>query len=249
MAIRSLGVLVVGDEVLCGKRRDRHFDHVVRTLAARGLKAAWCRYVGDDREAIIEALEQTQLGERPVVCFGGIGATPDDQTRAAAAAAFGRPLRRHPEAAGLIEAQFGAPVHPDRIRLADLPEDCLLIPNPCNQIPGFTLYDHHFLPGFPRMAWPMLDWVLNTYYPEQSAASVERSLRIQGVAESELIGLMERLARAHHRAKLFSLPRLGDRNSIELGFRGEPAAVDAAFSQLRHELARRSLRFEDEPIA
>jgi len=240
----AVGVVIVGDELLLGRRQDRHLQHVIETLRPRARQLAWCRYVGDDRARLSEELRQTQQDEIPVFCFGGIGATPDDQTRAAAAAAFGCELVRHAEAAALIEAQFGADAYPNRIRMADLPEDALLIPNPVNRIPGFTLYEHHFLPGFPQMAWPMLDWVLDRYYPVRGEVPTERALRVFGVRESELLDMMEALVQRHAGAHLFSLPHLGETSSIELGFRGRHTDVQRAFDDLVAELNRRSLSFE-----
>jgi molybdopterin-biosynthesis enzyme MoeA-like protein len=238
------GILVIGDELLVGSRTDRHLGHVIDTLRPRAMQLAWCRYLGDDRVRLSEELRQTQQGDIPVFCFGGIGATPDDQTRQAAADAFGCPLVRHPEAADLIEAQFGSDAYPNRIRMAHLPEDALLIPNPVNRIPGFTLYEHHFLPGFPEMAWPMLDWVLDRYYPADGEIMAERALHVFGVRESELLEMMESLAQRHADARLFSLPQLGDTLSIELGFRGRPAAVQRAFDDLVAQLEARAVDFE-----
>lgn len=237
----ALGMVVVGDEILTGKRQDRHLPHVISVLAARGWRVAWCRYVGDDPEQLTETLRQSQTGELPVVCFGGIGATPDDCTRQAAAKAFGCALTLNPEAVALIEAQFGAGAYPYRIRMAELPEHCLLIPNPYNRIPGFTLYDHHFLPGFPEMAWPMLDWLLDRYYPARERKLYEHSLRVLGAMESELLPLLEALSTRHNQVRLFSLPRLGTHNSIEIGFRGEYAAVELAFADLLDAVKVRGL--------
>ncbi len=242
--VRQFVVVVVGTELLCGKRTDKHLPHVIEVLGARGMQVVSYRMVGDDKQQLAHELEMTQLGSFPVFCFGGIGATPDDQTRQAAAEAFGAPLVSHPEAISMIEEQFGAAARPNRVRMADLPEDCLLIPNPYNRIPGFTLYDHHFFPGFPSMAWPMLDWVLDHYYPQTVPWEMEKSVRVLHVRESELVQLMDELSAGHNGAKLFSLPRIGEINSIELGFRGEQAAVEAAFSDLVAALMSRDLEFE-----
>lgn len=245
----KVGLVVVGDEILLGKRHDRHLGYVTETIAKRGMQLAWCRYVGDDRGRLAEELRQTQLDDIPVFCFGGIGATPDDQTRQAAADAFGAKLMLHPEAASLIEEQFGAQAYPNRILMAHLPEGCLLIPNPFNRIPGFTLYEHHFFPGFPQMAWDMLEWVLDVYYPSAAEPGLERSVRVFSVRESELLGMMELLSARHGDAKLFSLPHLGDVNSIELGFRGQASEVDTAFADLIEELKHRGLVFEFDSAA
>lgn len=241
---RQFGVVIVGDELLSGKRTDKHLPHVIETLHARGRCVAWSRVVSDDHNRLVHELKLTRLDSVPVFCFGGIGATPDDQTRHAAARAFGTRLVRHPDAVSMIEDRFGAAAYPDRVRMADLPEDCLLIPNPHSRIPGFTLFEHHFFPGFPSMAWPMLDWVLDTYYCHDMPPEVEQSVRVFATHESALIQLMEALSAGHPRAKIFSLPHMAAVNSIELGFRGERAAVEAALSDLLTALKTRAVEFE-----
>ena len=110
-----------------------------------------------------------------VFAFGGVGATPDDHTRQAAAAALGVPLVRHPEAVAEIEAHFGADAYPHRVLMAEFPGRRTIIPNPVNRVASFSIRDHHFFPGFPQMAWPMLDWVLATRYPALARAAVRRA--------------------------------------------------------------------------
>jgi molybdopterin-biosynthesis enzyme MoeA-like protein len=241
---QQFGLLVIGDEILAGKRTDSHCAHVIETLDKRGLKLAWARFAGDDRRGLVRELGITGDDVCPVFCFGGIGATPDDQTRQAAAEAFDAPLVRNPEALAMIEGRFGKEAWPNRVRMADLPEHAKLIPNAYNHIPGFTLFDHHFMPGFPVMAWPMLEWVLDHYYPAVHARQQEASARVVNVRESDLLPLMELLAVRHPAARLFSLPHLGEINSIEIGFRGERGAVAAAFAELVSCLQQRGLQFE-----
>jgi len=242
--VTQFGMVVIGDEILSGKRTDKHLPHVIEVLQARGMQVAWSRVVSDNRQRLVHELQVTQLDAVPVLCFGGIGATPDDQTRQAAAEAFGARLLRHPDAVAMIEDQFGDAAYPHRIRMADLPEDCLLIPNPYNRIPGFILYDHHFFPGFTSMAWPMLDWVLDEYFPQVAAPQTEKSVRVFHARESDLVQLMDELSAGLSGAKLFSLPHLNSVPSIELGFRGEQSAVEAAFSGLVTALTTRALDFQ-----
>jgi molybdopterin-biosynthesis enzyme MoeA-like protein len=241
---QQFGVLVVGDEILTGKRTDRHLPHVIETLDRRGLRLAWARFAGDDRHRLVRELRSSAEDVVPVFCFGGIGATPDDRTRQAAAEAFDAPLVRNPEALAMIEARFGEDAYPNRVLMADLPEHAVLIPNAYNRIPGFSLYEHHFMPGFPVMAWPMLEWVLDHYYPEVHARQREVSVRVISVRESDLLQLMDELSGHHPAARLFSLPHLGEVNSIEIGFRGGQDAVDAAFAELLTCLQQRGLPFE-----
>ena len=185
----------------------------------------------DDRARLEGEFRRSMASNAVVFSFGGIGATPDDQTRQAAAAAAGLPIERHPAAVAEIEAQFGESAYPKRVMMAELPRDAGLIPNPVNRVPGFFVGEHHFFPGFPDMAWPMLDWVLAERYPEWRAEpQVELALRVSGAGESQLIDLMERVVRDHPGCRLFSLPSLKPVRTIELGVRGlrrdcEPAIV------------------------
>ena len=144
----------------------------------------------------------------------------------------------------MIEEHFGAEAYPNRIRMAELPEDCLLIPNQFNRIPGFTLYEHHFFPGFPELAWPMLDWVLASYYPSVDEKTGECSVQIRGATESSLYELMESLSVRYRELKLFSLPHMGADKYIELGFRGREPLLETAFADLIAELDARNVAFE-----
>ena len=95
---RAVGALIIGDEILTGKRADKHMPHVVQTLGARGVTLDYVQYLGDDRARLTAVLRDSLARDDVVFSFGGIGATPDDHTRQAAAAALGAPLALHPEA-------------------------------------------------------------------------------------------------------------------------------------------------------
>ena len=158
---KEIHALIIGDEILSGKRKDKHLTHLIETLKKHNFHISRADYISDDTEEIKKTLEQKK--GVIVFCFGGIGATPDDCTRSAAALAHKKLLIRHPEAKVLIEKQFGEEAYPKRILMADLPEEASLIPNSVNNIPGFFINQHFFMPGFPEMAWPMIDWVLKNH--------------------------------------------------------------------------------------
>ncbi len=238
----AFGLIIIGDEILSGKRQDRHFSGVREILAQRGLALAWVLYLGDDRRLIRTTLARTFAGEDIVFCTGGIGATPDDHTRQAAAEALGLPLVLHPEAARLITErtlEVGLPVTPERLRMGEFPEGAQIIPNPYNRIPGFSLGAHHFVPGFPEMAWPMLEWVLDVRYGGRLAGAphAEAACVVRGLVEATLTPLMEAVEREHPGVRVFSLPRLDPQRrtgcEIELGVKGEPAAIATAIRVLR----------------
>ncbi|AGA88997.1 putative nuleotide-utilizing enzyme, moeA [Thioflavicoccus mobilis 8321] len=243
---QQFGLIVVGDELLSGSRQDLHFAHFKGLLHDHGLDCLWHWLLPDDPEVLTAHLRFSMGRDAPVFVCGGIGATPDDYTRGCAAAAAGVALTRHPQAAALIEQRFGPAAYPERIAMADLPEGSELIPNAANQIPGFRLRQHHFLPGFPEMAWPMAQWVIEHRYPEAADPMRELAVRIVGVSESRLIPLMRRLDRRFPEHKLFSLPHLGPPPTILLGWRGR-AGIEAAFADLRGELEQEGLAYETLP--
>ena len=239
---RGLGAFVIGDEILVGKRQDKHFPWLIEALAKRGLRLAWCEHLGDEPERIATALRRTLATEDVVFSFGGIGATPDDHTRQCAAAALGVALRLHPEAEREIRGRFGAETTPQRLKMGEFPVDADIIPNPFNRIPGFSVRDHHFVPGFPQMAWPMVEWLLDTKYKAlaDSQRWGEASVIVYGLAESTITPLMEEVNARYRGLKAFSLPSMGEggrRRHIELGVRGAPAEVGPAMERLRQGLA------------
>jgi len=246
----SIGVVVVGDEILSGKRQDRHLAHAIETLGARGLSVDWAHYAGDDADHLTALYRDTFAHGDLVFSFGGIGATPDDRTRQAAAAALGVALERHPEAVAEIEARFGSEAYPHRVLMAEFPAGARIIPNPFNRIAAFSVRDHHFMPGFPQMAWPMMDWVLATHYPALKRESpVERAIAVFDAGESQLLPLMDENVARFPRVKLFSLPAFlpGGGRRIELGVRGPRAVADAALEHLVAGVRAAGFRFEPIP--
>jgi len=217
----EFALIIIGDELLHSKRQDRHFVHFREFLSGRGMALTRCWILPDEPSILTGHLRFSMAEALPAFVCGGIGATPDDLTRACAAEAAGLSLERHPEAAALIEGRFKTDAYPSRILMADLPRGCRLIPNYYNEIPGFSLEEHYFLPGFPEMAWPMAEWVLDQYYERASGRIGERSLQILDTAESTLIPIMEQLSALYTGIKMFSLPRVGPDSFVELGFRGK----------------------------
>ena len=246
----EFGLVIVGDEILSGKRSDKHLPKVIELLGARGLQLAWADYVGDSPQRITATLQRAFASGAVVFCCGGIGATPDDHTRQCAAAALGVELELHPEAEVLIRQRMqdiareqGVPYEPDRpdnvhrLNMGVFPRGARIIPNPYNKIPGFSVGDAHFLPGFPVMAWPMIESVLDGQYAHlfQRGAYVEKSVIVFGAMEAALTPLMEAIERDHAGVKVFSLPSVDHPEygrHIDLGVKGSPRAVEPAYAQL-----------------
>jgi molybdopterin-biosynthesis enzyme MoeA-like protein len=244
------GAFVIGDEILVGKRQDKHLCFLIEALAKRGLRLSWAQYLGDDPQLLTAALARSLASGDVVFSFGGIGATPDDHTRQCVAAAAGLNLLLHPEAEREIRARFGGEATPQRLRMGEFPEGSAIIPNPVNRVPGFSLGDHHFLPGFPQMAWPMVEWVLDARYRhlfERDRWS-EESVLVYEAGESQLIAAMEAVGARYPGVKVFSLPSMGSdgsRRHVELGVRGDPAQVSAAGGALRQAVREAGFPFTD----
>jgi molybdopterin-biosynthesis enzyme MoeA-like protein len=249
------GLVIVGDEILSGKREDKHLGKVIELLRARGLQLAWSHYIGDDRDALTALYCRTFSSDDIIISCGGIGATPDDHTRQAAAAALNVPLQLHPRAAALISercaemakkghgsADMSTPENQQRLRMGDFPSGAEIIPNPFNRIPGFAIRNHWFLPGFPVMAWPMIEWVLDQRYAHLHGSQVqtERSLIVFGSMEATLTPLMEAIERDHPGVRVFSLPSVDHPTHgrhIELGVKGSAIATEPAYAALKAGLA------------
>jgi molybdopterin-biosynthesis enzyme MoeA-like protein len=290
----NFGLIIVGDEILSGKRADKHLPKVIELLAARGLQLSYADYVGDDPERITATLARAFAAARAsgdvVFSCGGIGATPDDHTRQCAARALGADLALHPEAERLIRERMqdiakeqGVAYEPDRhdnihrLNMGMFPVGAAIIPNPYNKIPGFSCFVDaeikqgprnglrpaagaaaplpvqgagtsrrlevgdrggvHFLPGFPVMAWPMIEWVLDTHYAalHQKLAYTEKSVIVMGAMEAALTPLMLDIEARYNGVRVFSLPSVDHPEygrHIELGVKGAPAAVNAAYPAL-----------------
>jgi molybdopterin-biosynthesis enzyme MoeA-like protein len=251
----NFGLVIVGDEILSGKRKDAHLPKVIELLAARGLALAWARYVGDDRALITEALKHAFACGDIVFSCGGIGATPDDHTRQCAAAALGRELELHPQAETLIRERMqdiarerGEAYEPDRpdnihrLNMGVFPSGAQIIANPYNKIPGFSIGEVHFVPGFPVMAHPMIESLLDGRYRALHGTQVqaERSVIVYGAMEASLTPLMESIERTHDGVRVFSLPSVDHPQygrHIELGVKGAAPAVERAYADLRSGLA------------
>ena len=245
---QTFGIIVVGDEILAGHRRDTHFDAIGASIRNKGFDVAWLRILPDDPTTLTTELQRTMANSEHVFCCGGIGMTPDDHTRSCAAAAAKVRLVRHSGAVREIEQQFGDEAYPLRVVMAELPESAGLIPNPVNRIPGFSINHHYFLPGFPAMAHPMAEWVLENLYSTASSTLHQRSVSVTGTTETALTEMLKVLADAYPDVKLFSLPHMGKNARIEVGFRGR-GDLDIPFKALLAQLDNIGVSYEIIPAS
>ena len=245
--MNKIGIYIIGDEILSGKREDKHLSNAIQTLKARGLSLAWAEYLGDDPAKLIASFKRSLASTDIVFSFGGIGATPDDFTRQAAAAALDVPIARHAGAVAELEAQFGEGAYPKRVLMADFPLGAALIPNPINRCAGFSVQSHYFLPGFPQMAWPMMEWVLDTHYSHlfNQIILIEKAINVYEAGESQLIDFMNEIVQKYPNTKLFSLPKIGVNGKIELGVKGEESAVLPAIADIKTGITALGFTWDD----
>lgn len=243
-------LIILGDEILSGRRQDKHLSKMIELLAQRGMQLSGAEIITDARADIVATLRRSFATPDLVFCCGGIGATPDDQTRQAAAEALGVDLALHPEAKQLISercadmasrgqgsADMSLPENQQRLQMGVFPAGSEIVPNPYNKIPGFFISNHTFMPGFPVMAWPMMEWTLDFRYRQyhHKVTRIEHSFLVFGLPESRITPALEYLENQWPGVKAFSLPSVGDigQPHIELGVKGEPIAAAQALAYLR----------------
>ena len=248
-------LIIIGDEILSGRRQDKHFSKLVELLSKRGMQLGGAEFISDDRDSIVATLTRSFATNDIVFSCGGIGATPDDQTRQAAAQALGVELALHPEAERLIaercadnerrgqgSGDMSLPENQQRLQMGVFPRGAEIVPNPYNKIPGFFIQGHTFMPGFPVMAWPMMEWTLDTRYREYHhiVTRIEHSFLAFKLPESRITPALEELEKKWPGVKAFSLPSMGETGHphIDLGVKGEPAAAAEALAYLRAEVVR-----------
>lgn len=243
----SIGIYIIGDEILSGKRQDAHLIFIIEALKKRGLQLNWANYLADIPAQITASLTTSMARGDIVFSFGGIGATPDDYTRQCAAKATDMPIERHAGAVAEIEAQYGESAYPKRVLMADFPKGATLIPNPVNRVAGFAINQHYFVPGFPQMAHPMVEWVLDTHYSHlfHTRDYTESSILVMDAGESQLIDLMNHIVEKFPELKLFSLPKLDNRRTTELGVKGPVAQVITAMDEIKQAVSKLEFPWED----
>ncbi len=199
--------LIIGTEILNGRRNDSHFEFMRNTLKSRNLKFAGSFIIDDTPEIIASTISYiSTLPNSVLFSFGGIGSTPDDHTRLAAAKAL-KDGKLYPniEFEKLIIERLGDKAYPHPINMAKLPIGAKLLPNVVNKMPGFSLDDRYFfMPGFPEMSHPMVEYALDKYFKNSGKKEYRFTLTAL-CRENEFIELMKN---APKKVDVSSLPKL-----------------------------------------
>ena len=159
-AIVTAAMIVIGDEILSGRTKDRNIGHLADMLAAVGIDLKEVRIVPDVSDAIVEAVNALRARNTHVFTTGGIGPTHDDITADAVAAAFGVPIGPDPETFRLLADSYrsrGIEFNAARQRMARFPQGAVAIANPVSLAPGFSIGNVHVMAGVPAIFQAMLD--------------------------------------------------------------------------------------------
>jgi molybdopterin-biosynthesis enzyme MoeA-like protein len=209
--------VIIGTELLNGRREDRHFPVVNTALLKRGWEHKGNFVISDDPAFMEDIFRLIRKDENSVMfCFGGIGATPDDYTRQVAAEVFTHgELEIHPEGRRILEEKFKDQLTERRLQLVNFPKGAGLLTNVVNRVPGFYVDARFFfVPGFPQMAHPMIMEALERFYPK-GREKFRQSILI-GTSEGHLLGLMDRIPPS---LEFSSLPSIHDnKREVEISF-------------------------------
>ena len=205
--------VIIGSELLNGRRKDSHFSFLNEELQKRGWEQK-ASFVIKDEPPFIEDVFKLVKNDPDAVLFsfGGIGATPDDYTRVAAANVFTNGNMEINEGAKkAILDKFGEDAYPHRINMANLPLNAGLLKNVVTNIPGFGLEKRYFfVPGFPSMAQSMVIEALDKYY-SQNSSKMRLSLKAL-CSENDLIDTMKKIPQ---HIDMSSLPQInGDKRAV-----------------------------------
>ena len=212
MAVRSptAAVLLIGDEILSGRTKDKNIGHLADVMTAVGIDLKEVRIVADEEDAIVEALNALRGRYDYVFTTGGIGPTHDDITADAIAKAFGVPCEYDAKAYAMLEASYaarGIEYTEARKRMARMPRGADHIDNPVSIAPGFRVGNVHVMAGVPSIFQAMLDNVV----PTLKAGTKMLSATVHCPFGEGLIGgPLGDIQKAHPDTIIGSYPKYGD---------------------------------------
>ena len=202
----TAGLLVIGDEILSGRTKDKNIGYTADYLTALGIDLKEVRVVSDDEFAIVSALNALRITYDYVFTTGGIGPTHDDITADCVAKAFGVALPYHPEAVAILKermAKVGGELNEARMRMARVPEGGTLIANKVSGAPGFWIGNVIVMAGVPSVMQSMLDEVA----PKLKTGAKLLSVTVRADAKEGDVGSeLGAIAKAHPEAIIGSYP-------------------------------------------
>ena len=246
--IVTAAVLVIGDEILSGRTKDKNIGFIADYLTAIGIDLKEVRVVSDDESAIVEAIDALRAKYTYVFTTGGIGPTHDDITADCIAKAFGVALPYHPEAVAILKerlAKTGGELNEARMRMARIPEGAQLVVNKVSGAPGFWIGNVITMAGIPTVMQSMLDEVA----PKLKTGTKLISITIRADAKEGDVGTeLGAIAKAHPETIIGSYPffddKIGPNTNIVVRSRDAEklaqakAAVEKMLLQVKAQLGR-----------
>ena len=246
-AIVTAGILVIGDEILSGRTKDKNIGYIAEHLTAIGIDLREVRVVADDEAAIVEALNALRARYDYVFTTGGIGPTHDDITADCVAKAFGVSIDYDPRAVAIMKERFaalGTEMNEARMRMTRIPKGADLVPNKVSAAPGFWIGNVIVMAGIPNVMQSMLDEVA----PKLKTGTKLLSETIRADAREGDVGTeLGAVAKAHPEAIIGSYPffdeKLGPNTNIVVRSRDPQklaqvkGAVEEMLKQVKAKLA------------
>jgi molybdenum cofactor synthesis domain-containing protein len=224
----TAAVLVIGDEILSGRTKDRNIGYVAEYLARIGVDVREARVVPDNQDEIVAALNSLRARFDYVLTTGGIGPTHDDITADAVARAFGVPIGEDPRAlAVMMERYAAADLTPARRRMARIPAGADLIDNPISKAPGFRIGNVIVLAGVPSVMQAMLDLAARTM--TTGVVMLVETIDADSIPEGRYGDALGAIAAAHAEVTIGSYPAFKDgRFNNQIVVRGKDEGAVAA---------------------
>ncbi|WP_029031909.1 competence/damage-inducible protein A [Salinarimonas rosea] len=243
----TAAILVIGDEILSGRTKDKNIGHIAEYLGALGIDLREVRVVPDVEDEIVAAVNALRARFDYLFTTGGIGPTHDDITADSVAKALGRAIDIDPRAVAMMRERYAeGELNAARLRMARIPEGAELIENPISKAPGFMVENVIVMAGVPSIMQAMLDAVAPRL--RTGARMCVETLDAGGLAEGSYAEALAELAGSHPGVSIGSYPSFtggGFRNQIVLRGR-EAAAVEGAARDVRALLSR--LTSDNAPI-
>src|SRR6201985_766424 len=202
--IVTAAVLVIGDEILSGRTKDKNIGYIADYLTAIGIDLKEVRIVADDAPAIVEALNGLRKKYTYVFTTGGIGPTHDDITADSVAKAFGVGIDHHPEVVARFKERWsGQDLNEARLRMARIPDGAELIQSATILAPGFKLGNVIVMAGIPTIMQAMMDIVAPKL--KSGVKMLSESVRANA-REGDIGGPLRAIANAHPDTIIGSYP-------------------------------------------
>jgi molybdenum cofactor synthesis domain-containing protein len=241
--IVTAGLLVIGDEILSGRTKDKNIGFIAEYLTNIGIDLKEVRVVADDEADIIAALDALRSRYSYVFTTGGIGPTHDDITADSVAKAFGVGIDHHPEVVARFKERFQSPgeLNEARLRMARIPDGAELIQSATILAPGFKIDNVIVMAGVPSIMQAMMDIIAPKL--KSGVKMLSDSVRAN-CREGDIGGPLRAIAAAHPDTVIGSYPFLDEdrRPNTNLVVRSrDPEKLAAAMGAVKDMLAALNL--------